>query len=149
MEKNAHTDLFFPDEDNNGSSSTVTSQSGTRSRIATWDKDATVNSTVPIFSPPRILFAKRASRAAEQEIDNLRRVLFLARKETHVALQKFNQALEAERKAQAALVVAEDRRSELSASSHCCLFLGRHSAPRPSLYLCGISQLTSPQHVIL
>ena len=53
---------------------------------------------------------------AGQEIDSLRRVLFLARKETHVALQKFNQALEAERKAQAALVAAEDRRGELSES---------------------------------
>ena len=53
---------------------------------------------------------------AEQEIDNLRRVLFLARKETQVALQKFNQVMEAERKAQAALVAAEDRRSELSQS---------------------------------
>lgn len=47
-------------------------------------------------------------------MDNLRRVLFMARKETHVALQKFNQALEAERKAQTALVAAEDRRGELS-----------------------------------
>lgn len=38
----------------------------------------------------------------------------MARKETHLALQKFNQALDAERKAQAALVAAEDRRGELS-----------------------------------
>ena len=38
----------------------------------------------------------------------------MARKDTHVALQKFNQALEAERKAQAALVAAEDRRGDLS-----------------------------------
>ena len=36
-----------------------------------------------------------------------------------MALQKFNQALEAERKAQAALVAAEDRRSELSESIVC------------------------------
>ncbi|KAF9654181.1 hypothetical protein BDM02DRAFT_3106459 [Thelephora ganbajun] len=83
------------DEDHNGSSSTMTFQPGTRSRIATWDKDATVS---------------------KQEIDNLRRVLFMARKETHVALQKFNQALDAERKAQAALVAAEDRRGELISS---------------------------------
>jgi len=54
------------------------------------------------------------SHDVEQEIDNLRRVLFMARKDTHVALQKFNQALEAERKAQAALVAAEDRRGDLS-----------------------------------
>lgn len=80
------------DEDHNGSSSTVASQSGTRSRIATWDKDVA---------------------ASKQEIDNLRRVLFLARKETHGAFQKFTQAWEAERKAQAALAVAEDRRGEL------------------------------------
>ena len=53
---------------------------------------------------------------AEQEIDNLRRVLFLARKETHGAFQKFTQAWEAERKAQTALAVAEDRRGELSES---------------------------------
>ena len=38
----------------------------------------------------------------------------MARKDTHVALQKFNQALEAERKAQAALAAAEERRGELS-----------------------------------
>lgn len=40
----------------------------------------------------------------------------MARKESHVALQKFNQAWDAERKAQAALVAAEDRRGELSES---------------------------------
>jgi hypothetical protein len=46
-----------------------------------------MNSTVPIFSPPHIPFANRTSRAAEQEIGGLRHVPFLARKETHVALQ--------------------------------------------------------------
>lgn len=43
----------LPDEDHNGSSSTMNSQPGSRSRIATWDKDAAVNSTVPHpFSRP-------------------------------------------------------------------------------------------------
>lgn len=54
------------------------------------------------------------SREAEQEIDHLRRTLLLSRKETHGAFQKFTQAWEAERKAQAALAAAEDRRGELS-----------------------------------
>ena len=132
MEQNAHADPRFPDEDHNGSSSNMTSQSGTRSRIATWDKDAAVNSTATIFSRPRFPFTNRASHDAEQEIDNLRRVLFLARKETHVALQKFNQTLEAERKAQAALVAAEDRRSELSES----IINSFWNAPQPQQSLC-------------
>ena len=68
----------------------------------------------PSLPRPRSPSAKRASYAVEQEIETLRRALFLAKKETNVALQKFNQALEAERKAQAALAVAEDRRGELS-----------------------------------
>ena len=59
----------------------------------------------------------RVSRKkTEQEIDNLRRVLVVARKETHGAFQKFTQAWDAERKAQAALAAAEDRRGELSES---------------------------------
>ena len=99
-----------------------------------------MNSTAPIFSRSRFRFAKRAPHGAEQEIDNLRRVLFLARKETHVALQKFNQALDAERKAQAALVAAEDRRSELSESI--LSPFGILLSPS-SLYVCGISQLKS------
>jgi hypothetical protein len=113
MERNAHIDLCFPDEDHNGSSSIMTSQSGTRSRIATWYKDAAVNSTRPPFPPS---LALRVSRKTEQEIDNLRRVLVVARKETHGAFQKFTQAWEAERKAQAALAAVEDRRGELSES---------------------------------
>ena len=91
-----------------------------------------MNSTATIFSRPRFPFTKRASHDAEQEIDNLRRVLFLARKETHVALQKFNQTLEAERKAQAALVAAEDRRSELSES----IINSFWNAPQPQQSLC-------------
>jgi len=43
------SDLCFTDEDHNGSSSAMTSQSGSRSRIATWDKDAAVSSTMPHF----------------------------------------------------------------------------------------------------
>ena len=74
-----------------------------------------MSSTIPhFFSRPSFPSANRVSHDVEQEIDNLRRVLFMARKDTHVALQKFNQALEAERKAQAALAAAEDRRGELS-----------------------------------
>lgn len=45
-----------PDEDHNGSSSTMTSQSGTRSRISTWDKDVAVSSMYPpslFFHPSR------------------------------------------------------------------------------------------------
>lgn len=92
---------------------TSSSQSGTRSRIATWYKDAAVNSTDDPPFPPS--FALRVSRKkTEQEIDNLRRVLVLARKETHGAFQKFTQAWDAERKAQGALAAAEDRRGELS-----------------------------------
>lgn len=116
MERNAHIDLYPPDEDHNGSSSTMTSQSGSRSRIATWTKDVSASSTDPIFLSPRIPLAEHVSREAEQEIDNLRRVLFLARKETHGAFQKFTQAWEAERKALAALAAAEDRRGELGQS---------------------------------
>ena len=70
----------------------------------------------PIFARLFFSFAKRPPHDAEQEIDTLRRALFMARKESHVALQKFNQAWDAERKAQAALVAAEDRRGELSES---------------------------------
>ena len=92
----------------------MTSQSGTRSRIATWYKDAAVNSTTDLPFPASLTL--RASRETEQEIDNLRRVLVVARKETHGAFQKFTQAWEAERKAQAALAASEDRRGELSES---------------------------------
>src|SRR5258708_16783874 len=113
MEQNAHIDLCFPDEDHNGSSSIMTSsQSGTRPRIATWYKDAAVNSTDdPPFPPSLMLRVYR--KKTEQEIDNLRRVLAVARKETHGAFQKFTQAWDAELKAQPALAAAEHRRGEL------------------------------------
>jgi hypothetical protein len=94
----------------------MASQSGSRSRMATWEKDAAVNSTVPIFPTLASRSLSVHHYDVEQEIDNLRRGLFLARKDTHVALQKFNHALEAERKAQTTLAAAEDRRSELCES---------------------------------
>lgn len=81
--------------------------------MTTWYKDAAVNSTDPPFPQSLTL---RVSRQTEQEIDSFRRVLVVARKETHGAFQKFTQAWEAERKAQAALAAAEDRRGELSES---------------------------------
>ena len=81
--------------------------------MTTWYKDAAVNSTGPPFPPSLPL---RASRQTEQEVDSLRRVLVVARKETHGAFQKFTQAWDAERKAQVALAAAEDRRGELSES---------------------------------
>lgn len=51
-----------------------------------------------------------------------------------MALQKFNQALDAERKAQTALVAAEDRRSELSESA-VYFILERNSAQIVSMFV--------------
>lgn len=49
----------------------------------------------------------------EQEIDNARRTLAQARKDTQTAFQKYASLLEAERRAQNALSVADERRNEL------------------------------------
>lgn len=67
-------------------------------------------------SPFQISLSLSLSRKVEQEIDNLRRTLLVAKNETHGAFQKLTQAWEAERKAQAALAAAEDRRGELGKS---------------------------------
>ena len=121
----------------------MTSQSGSRSRIATWYKDAAVNSTGPPF-PTSITL--RTPRETEQEIDNLRRVLVVARKETHHALQKFTQTWEAERKAQVALAAAEDRRGELSEFPFLPFFAERCSAP-PTVN--NFMEYTSTHHNML
>lgn len=59
-----------------------------------------------------------------------------------MALQKFNQALDAERKAQAALVTAEDRRGELS--KYFIIFFGSPTLSPDSLFIYGIYEHKSP-----
>jgi hypothetical protein len=82
-----------------------------QSRVSSLVKDAQTN------SQPGLIF--RTFRGVnlplqEQDLETARRTLAQARKEAQLALQKYTSLLEAERRAQSTLAIAEERRGELS-----------------------------------
>lgn len=79
------------------------------SRISSIIKDAQNNSKFEITA-----LVHDANIAQEQELDNARRTLTQARKDSQSAFQKYSNLLDSERRAQNALATAEDRRTEIS-----------------------------------
>lgn len=99
------------DERNVASTSNMSAHNLMRpaSRINSLIKDAQSNSKFLI-----LLLVYKTDLVQELELDNARRTLTQARKDSQIAFQKYSNLLESERRAQNSLSIAEDRRSEIS-----------------------------------